>query len=205
MNDNYLLKNNDLFPLYIKTIKENLENDQGISSDLIEGFIKIFAETLAQRQEMPEEFIRLTNKVISEPEFRKDRFIISPEIVKEMIYSFYCLTRFLREKEEEQIREKELKNPNSETSVNFRHVLEIIGLGKRIRHKELAEQYGESSSVLSQLLRKYEHDGYFTSYKPGREKIYELTKKGKIILQEYKKKETGKTADIVDTESVSVL
>ena len=127
---------------------------------------------------MPEDFRRLAALAVSEPELSRDSFTVSPTEAKEIIVILYSLDLLRRERDRAMQRDEELRNG----SPRLREILGIIGRKGRIRHKELAAELEITPSALTQYLGKYEYDGLFMAYKPGREKIYLLTEKGQALL-----------------------
>ena len=177
MSDGYILKD-EHFSEYSRLILEKLKQGVGVSVELMDALLKGFAETLFRNAAMPENFRRLAALAVSEPELSRDSFTVSPEEAKEIIGILYSLELLRRERDRAMQRDEELRNG----SPRLREILGIIARKGRIRHKELAAELEITPSALTQYLGKYEYDGLFMAYKPGREKIYLLTEKGQALL-----------------------
>ena len=177
MSDGYILKD-EYFSEYSRLIFEKLKQGAGVSVELMDALLKGFAETLFRNAAMPEDFRRLAALAVSEPELSRDSFTVSPTEAKEIIVILYSLDLLRRERDRAMQRDEELRNG----SPRLREILGIIGRKGRIRHKELAAELEITPSALTQYLGKYEYDGLFMAYKPGREKIYLLTEKGQALL-----------------------
>ena len=177
MSDGYILKD-EHFSEYSRLILEKLKQGAGVSTELMDSLLKGFAETLFRNAAMPEDFRRLAALAVSEPELSRDSFTVSPTEAKEIIVILYSLDLLRRERDRAMQRDEELRNG----SPRLREILGIIARKGRIRHKELAAELEITPSALTQYLGKYEYDGLFMAYKPGREKIYLLTEKGQALL-----------------------
>jgi len=177
VSDGYILKD-EHFSEYSRLILEKLKQGAGVSAELMDSLLKGFAETLFRNAAMPEDFRRLAALAVSEPELRRDSYTVSPTEAKEIIVILYSLDLLRRERDRAMQRDEELRNG----SPRLREILGIIARKGRIRHKELAAELEITPSALTQYLGKYEYDGLFMAYKPGREKIYLLTEKGQALL-----------------------
>lgn len=176
MKDGHSINRRDDFSEYSGMICEKLKQGEYISAELRDAFLKSFAEAMTRDIMPPENFRKLAAFAISQSGSDQERFVVSPSQTKDMIYILSFLMYLRQEAEHARRRDEELKSKNDP---RLRSVLGIIQEEGQIRHKELAERLGLTPFALAEFLGRYENDGIFTEYKPGREKIYLLTDRGR--------------------------
>jgi|GEM_PF-1165453 len=164
-------------------LNKKIESDQIISEEQINIYLQQIFEYIchSDSKELPHSFYLLRQTLFKKWEYGTISHLSSTSVfILGALWGGALLSELADKERTKQPKLEILAKQN----MKYLKIFDAINKQPGIKHKDLADISGMTTSELSQWMAKRQNENYFSFSRIGREKYYYIEKKGEEILQE---------------------